>query len=70
MLIKRSTSVYDDPTDASFTVCNTAFMYQNEQDSSPETNVNCGVSSVNWSYYRVQPEAAKTTSSMRKLCVS
>ncbi|KAH6611919.1 hypothetical protein C7974DRAFT_87396 [Boeremia exigua] len=55
------TSVYDDPTDRSFTVCNTAFLYENEQDSSPQTNVNCGVSSVNWSYWRVQPEAAKTT---------
>lgn len=58
-----STDVYPDPTDASFTICNTAFMYENGQDSSPQTNVNCGRSSVNWSYYRVQPEAAKTTSS-------
>ncbi|OSS47520.1 hypothetical protein B5807_07439 [Epicoccum nigrum] len=55
------TDVYPDPTDASFTVCNTAFMYENSQDSSPQTNVNCGVSSLNWSYYRVQPDAAKTT---------
>ncbi|KAJ4359126.1 hypothetical protein N0V95_002450 [Ascochyta clinopodiicola] len=37
-------------------------MYENQQDSSPQTNVNCGVSSLNWSYYRVQPEDAKTTS--------
>ncbi|KAF2623640.1 hypothetical protein BU25DRAFT_461732 [Macroventuria anomochaeta] len=56
------TSAYPDPTDRSFTICNTAFMYENDQDSSPQTNVNCGISSVNWSYYRVQPEAAKTTS--------
>jgi hypothetical protein len=38
-------------------------MYENSQDSSPQTNVNCGVSSLNWSYYRVQPDAAKTTAS-------
>ncbi|UPX20720.1 uncharacterized protein EKO05_0010945 [Ascochyta rabiei] len=56
------TSAYSALTDRSFTVCNTAFMYENQQDSSPQTNVNCGVSSLNWSYYRVQPEDAKTTS--------
>ncbi|KAF2995076.1 hypothetical protein E8E13_002848 [Curvularia kusanoi] len=39
------TDVYNEPIDASFTVCNTAFMYENSQDSSPKTN----------------PEAAKTT---------
>ncbi|KAF9693921.1 hypothetical protein EKO04_007981 [Ascochyta lentis] len=56
------TSAYSALTDRSFTICNTAFMYENQQDSSPQTNVNCGVSSLNWSYYRVQPEEAKTTS--------
>lgn len=63
ILTTYSTDVYPDATDASFTVCNTAFMYENSQDSSPQTNVNCGVSSLNWSYYRVQPDAAKTTAS-------
>lgn len=53
-----STSIFTDPEDQSFTICNTVFMYENERDSSPLTNVNCGVSSVNWSYYRVAPAAA------------
>lgn len=61
-----STSVYPELTDRSFTICNTAFMYENKQDSSPQTNVNCGISSVNWSYFRVQPEEAKTTSSKQE----
>ena len=33
-------------------------MYQNELDSSPLTNVNCGASSLNWSYYKIAPSAA------------
>lgn len=70
LLIVQSTSVYDDPSMKSYTVCNTAYMFQNEQDASPETNVNCGISSVNWSYYRVQPEDLKTTSSMTRSSLS
>jgi len=47
-----STSIWSDATDRSFTVCNTAYMYENEGDSDPDVNVVCGVSSLNWSYYR------------------
>jgi hypothetical protein len=66
-LILRSTKAYDDPDASSWSVCNTAFLYENDRDSSPETNVNCGPSSYNWSYYRSEPTDAKTTSSMYQL---
>ncbi|KAH7359557.1 hypothetical protein BKA66DRAFT_230658 [Pyrenochaeta sp. MPI-SDFR-AT-0127] len=54
------TSIFTELTDRSFTICNTVFMYENERDSDPLTNVNCGVSSLNWSYYRVQPSPTTT----------
>jgi hypothetical protein len=66
-LIHRSTKAYDDPAASSWSVCNTAFLYENDRDSSPETNVNCGASSYNWSYYRSEPTDAKTTSSTYQL---
>ncbi|KAF1843321.1 uncharacterized protein K460DRAFT_368220 [Cucurbitaria berberidis CBS 394.84] len=49
-------------SDKSFSICNTLFMYENERDSDPLTNINCGISSKNWSYFRVQPSAALTSS--------
>ncbi|KAF2113396.1 hypothetical protein BDV96DRAFT_601559 [Lophiotrema nucula] len=55
------TEVYTDPEDASFTICNTGFLYENTGDSSPQTNVFCGVSSLNWSYYRALPETSSAT---------
>ncbi|KAF2731662.1 hypothetical protein EJ04DRAFT_578958 [Polyplosphaeria fusca] len=57
------TDIYTDSTDRSFTVCNTGYLYENTQDTSPETNLFCGVSSLNWSYYRVLPEVSSETSS-------
>lgn len=48
--------IYTASADQSFTICNTGFMFENTMDSSPQTNVFCGISSVNWSYYRVKPE--------------
>ncbi|KAJ4370881.1 hypothetical protein N0V86_008574 [Didymella sp. IMI 355093] len=56
------TSAFDNPDASSWSVCNTAYLYENDRDSSPETNVNCGPSNYNWSYYRSQPADAKTTS--------
>ncbi|KAJ4363002.1 hypothetical protein N0V83_010120 [Neocucurbitaria cava] len=38
-------------------------MFENERDSDALTNVNCGVSSLNWSYFRNRPVEATTTSS-------
>ncbi|PSN69256.1 hypothetical protein BS50DRAFT_586588 [Corynespora cassiicola Philippines] len=50
------TDVYEDA--AEYTICNTGYMYENTADAQPATNVFCGISSLNWSYYRVQPETS------------
>jgi hypothetical protein len=62
-LICYSTSIWTASSDASFTRCNTAFMFENDRDSSPKVNIVCGVSSVNWSYYRQAPAIATQSSS-------
>ncbi|KAF3035272.1 hypothetical protein E8E11_004016 [Didymella keratinophila] len=50
---------------AALSICNTIFIYENTKDSNPRTNINCGDSSANWSYYRdIPPEATATTSSL------
>ncbi|KAF9690619.1 hypothetical protein EKO04_011383 [Ascochyta lentis] len=43
---------------AAVSICNTIYIYENSQDSDPKTNINCGDSSVNWSYYRDVPASA------------
>ncbi|UPX11990.1 uncharacterized protein EKO05_0002568 [Ascochyta rabiei] len=43
---------------AKVSICNTIYIYENTQDSNPKTNINCGDSSVNWSYYRDIPASA------------
>ncbi|KAF2792165.1 hypothetical protein K505DRAFT_56910 [Melanomma pulvis-pyrius CBS 109.77] len=53
--------IYTEAEDQSFTICNTGFLYENTQDSDPRTNVFCGISSVNWSYYRVKPDLSTST---------
>ncbi|KAH7382536.1 hypothetical protein DE146DRAFT_636700 [Phaeosphaeria sp. MPI-PUGE-AT-0046c] len=50
-------------TDRSFSLCNSALMFENDRDSSPKVNIVCGVSSANWSYYRQAPSAATAISS-------
>ncbi|KAF2475630.1 uncharacterized protein BDR25DRAFT_339687 [Lindgomyces ingoldianus] len=55
------TDVFTDLTDRSFTICNTGFIFENTKDSSPHSNIFCGVSSLNWSYYRVKPEETSST---------
>lgn len=50
------TDVYTEAADRSFTICNTGFMFENTNVAKAQTNVFCGISSVNWSYYRVKPE--------------
>ncbi|XTI87857.1 hypothetical protein V2W45_447277 [Cenococcum geophilum] len=35
--------------------CNTSFIYENTDDSNLRTDIFCGISSLNWSYYRVIP---------------
>lgn len=56
--------IYTEAEDQSFTICNTGFLYENTQDSDPRTNVFCGISSVNWSYYRVKPDLSTSTPGM------
>ncbi|KAF2465319.1 uncharacterized protein BDR25DRAFT_306759 [Lindgomyces ingoldianus] len=46
-----------------FSICNTAFIFENTGDSNPKTDIVCGESSVNWSYYRVIPDSFTQTSS-------
>ncbi|PSN65316.1 hypothetical protein BS50DRAFT_55537 [Corynespora cassiicola Philippines] len=41
-----------------YSVCNTAFIFENFGDSNPKTDIVCGESSVNWSYYRKVPASA------------
>ncbi|KAH7108661.1 hypothetical protein B0J11DRAFT_586836 [Dendryphion nanum] len=41
-----------------YSVCNTAFIFENFGDSNPKTDIVCGESSVNWSYYRKVPATA------------
>lgn len=48
-------ALYTEPSEVSQTVCATAFIFENADDSNPYTDVFCGESAVNWSYYRVKP---------------
>jgi hypothetical protein len=36
-------------------ICNTVFIFENMSDSKPKTDIVCGSSSQNWSYYRKIP---------------
>lgn len=36
-------------------------MFENSADSDPLTNIFCGVSSLNWSYFRARPAEATST---------
>ncbi|KAF2653468.1 hypothetical protein K491DRAFT_717973 [Lophiostoma macrostomum CBS 122681] len=38
--------------DTQVSMCNTVFIYENTDDSSPQTDIVCGAAAVNWSYYR------------------
>lgn len=44
-------------------MCNTAFIFESFGDSNPKTDIVCGDSSVNWSYYRKIPATATEKSS-------
>jgi hypothetical protein len=57
--IVYSTSIYTD--DSSFTICNTGLVFENSADSDAQTNVFCGISSLNWSYYRASPPTSTPT---------
>ncbi|PVH94780.1 hypothetical protein DM02DRAFT_660761 [Periconia macrospinosa] len=44
--------------DKAISICNTAFIYASFGDPSPKTDIICGNSSVNWSFYRSIPATA------------
>ncbi|CBX91469.1 hypothetical protein IAQ61_010816 [Plenodomus lingam] len=44
--------------DTRMSICNTAFIFENTGDSNPKTDIVCGVSALNWSYYRSIPASA------------
>ncbi|KAF2872880.1 hypothetical protein BDV95DRAFT_359223 [Massariosphaeria phaeospora] len=48
----------DDSNDAAYSICNTALIYENFEDSDPMTDIVCGQFSLNWSYYRKVPASA------------
>ncbi|KAF2180517.1 hypothetical protein K469DRAFT_714496 [Zopfia rhizophila CBS 207.26] len=61
MALRSSISIYTDSPDRPFSICNTGFIYENNLDSDPQTDIFCGRSSLNWSYYRVKPEESSCT---------
>ncbi|KAF1930524.1 uncharacterized protein M421DRAFT_376078 [Didymella exigua CBS 183.55] len=61
----RTIACTENYQNAAISICNTIFIFENTHDSNPRTNINCGDSSANWSYYRDVPlEATATTSSI------
>ncbi|KAF1913315.1 hypothetical protein BDU57DRAFT_351297 [Ampelomyces quisqualis] len=62
---RACTAIWTASTDRSFSLCNTAFMFENEGDSNPKVNIVCGVSALNWSYYRQAPQRALETTTSR-----
>lgn len=58
----------------SYSICNTALIFENMQDSSPQTDIVCGESAVNWSYYRAVPasitEAATRAGMWSAVCAT
>jgi hypothetical protein len=48
----RTIACTENYDNSAYSICNTAFIFENMQDSNPKTDIVCGESSVNWSYYR------------------
>lgn len=55
---------------SAYSICNTAFIFENMQDSSPLTDIICGDSSVNWSFYRKMPNTASDVVSRARTCLT
>lgn len=55
---KTTIACTDNYNNAALSICNTIFIYENTLDSNPRTNINCGDSKANWSYYRDLPASA------------
>ncbi|KAF2621541.1 hypothetical protein BU25DRAFT_237116 [Macroventuria anomochaeta] len=59
----RTIACTENYNNAALSICNTIFIYENSQDSNPRTNINCGDSSANWSYYRDIPTTEEVNTS-------
>lgn len=55
------TDIYTGAAAQFWTICNTGFLYENTQDSDPQTNIFCSSESLNWSVYRAKPEASTSS---------
>ncbi|KAH3950221.1 hypothetical protein HBH98_023160 [Parastagonospora nodorum] len=55
--------------DQSASICNTAFIFENFGDSNPKTDIICGPSSANYSYYRRVPASVTQGSSQAPLSI-
>ncbi|KAJ4991221.1 hypothetical protein SVAN01_03349 [Stagonosporopsis vannaccii] len=58
---KTTIACTENYNNTAFSICNTVFIFENLQDSNPRTNINCGDSSAQWSYYRDIPASATET---------
>ncbi|KAJ8108212.1 hypothetical protein OPT61_g8333 [Boeremia exigua] len=54
----RTIACTENYNNAALSICNTIFIYENSLDSNPRTNINCGDTRANWSYYRDIPASA------------
>ncbi|CAO2649942.1 Nn.00g012340.m01.CDS01 [Neocucurbitaria sp. VM-36] len=54
----RTIACTENYDNTAYSVCNTAFIFENMNDSNPKTDIVCGESAVNWSYYRKVPASA------------
>lgn len=59
MLIYGSTENYNNAT---YSVCNTAFIFESFGDASPKTDIVCGDKSQIWSFYRSVPASVRSQS--------
>lgn len=52
---KLTPSSTDNYNNASYSICNTAFIFESFGDPNPKTDIVCGDKSQVWSYYRQVP---------------
>ncbi|KAF2824340.1 hypothetical protein CC86DRAFT_54317 [Ophiobolus disseminans] len=70
LVTHHCSSMYTASEDKSITLCNTAYMFENERDADPKVNIVCGMSSIIWSYYRQRPGVATSAPSSSALSSS
>lgn len=64
---RACTSIFTSSAQQTHTACNILRMFENEGDTSALINYNCGESSIDWTYFRNQPQEAKQTSDLSSL---